>query len=206
MVGAASSYPVLWSEPDGRLVTGQLAPGLDALQLQGASDGAPVQRVVMYSDLAGVRVGRASADLLDGRPTLVVERHRAPDLLVRPLGPGLLSELAEVLAELCARGERVERIAVVLPLEPGALDAARALVSEGPPFDPSDKSLARHEVFLTTREAIFVFSGADACESVRQIVRDADVWVAAERWRAVLSGPPRLAEAAFVWAEDEPLS
>ncbi len=173
---ANASYPVLWSEAEGQPVAGRLTPGREALKLEGSQNGHLVQRSLAYRDLDGVRIGRADSDLLSGRPTLVVEQHDAPDVLVRPLGAGLLFELADLLAELCSRSEPTEQVAVVLSLRPDALEAAHALVAEGPPFDPADTSLARHEVFLTDREAIFVFSGADACESVRRIMRETGVW------------------------------
>lgn len=162
-----------------------------------------MQRTVAYRNVDGIRIGRERGELLNGRPTLVVERHAAPALLIRPLGPGLLLELGDLLAELCATSERVEQIAVVLPLKPDALESARALVAEGPPFRPDDKRLARHEVFLTSREAIFLFSGADACESVRQVMRDTAVWPAADRWISCLDGPPRLAESSFAWTVED---
>jgi len=199
MASLAASYPVLWLEPDGRSVTGQLTPREDAVELDGHSDGTVVRRAFAYRDLAGVRIGRARPDLLDGRPALVVEPHGAPSLLVRPLGMGLLVELADLLADLCARSEPVEQIAVVVPLKLEAVEAARALIAEGPPFDLADKSLARHEVFIAGEQAIFVFSGTDACESVRRILRDATVWSAADQWESLLSGPPRVAETGFAW-------
>jgi hypothetical protein len=195
---AASTYPVVWSDSDAP-VTGSLTTGSHAIQLEGARDGRLVTRAVDYRDLAGVRIGRSGGDLLDGRPTLVVERQDAPALLVRPLGAGLLAELAELLSRLCAAGNAVERVAVVLPLRAGSAETARELVAEGPPFDPEDASLARHEVFLTEHEAIFVFSGSDACASVRRLVGDPLVLHSADRWTLCLDGPPRLAEASYVW-------
>ncbi len=201
MATIASSYPVLWLEPDGSPAAGQLTPGLDAVRLDGSCDGRVVQHTFAYADLDGVRIGRVRPDLLDGRPALVVEPHGSAPLLVRPLGMGLLAELADLLAELCARSEPVEQIAVVVPLKPEAVDAARALVAEGPPFDLADASLERHEVFFVGSEAMFVFSGANACESIRRILRDATVWSAADRWHEFLAGPPRLVEASFAWAQ-----
>jgi hypothetical protein len=195
----ASSYPVVWSDSDEQPVAGRLIPGVDTMELDGARDGRLVKRTVDYRDLVGVRIGRATDELLGGRPTLVIERQDGPSLLVRPLGPGLLHELADMFAELCDGSGRVERVAVVLPLKPGKIDRARALVAEGPPFDPEDKSLARHEVFLTDREAIFVFFGANACRSIREIVRDTSVWAVANRWSTCLAGRPRLAETGYAW-------
>ena len=48
-----------------------------------------------------------------------------------------------------------------------AHDAVRALLADGPPFDPEALGLDRHQVFLTATEAIFVFEselGASALE------------------------------------------
>jgi hypothetical protein len=197
MVDTATSYPVLWSDSDHEPVSGTLTVDRDAVVLNGGRPGQVVQRSIAHRDLAGVRVGRSPEDLLAGRPAIVVERHRAPALLVRPLGAGLLSELADLLARLCETTERVEQVAVVLPLRPGALDAARELVAEGPPFDPADAEIERHAVFLTEHEAIFVFSGAGACAHIRHFLDETAVWRAADRWAACLDGPPRLAEATF---------
>lgn len=203
IVDAGASYPVLWSELDSefdeRPVAGTLTVGRNAVRLDGGRGERLVRRTLAYRDLAGVRIGRAHRDLLNGRPAIVVERHEAPALLVRPLGAGLLNELAHLLTQLCATNESVEQIAVVLPLKPGALEAARALVAEGPPFDPADVELERHEVFLAENAAIFIFSGAAACEHVRRFAEDAAVWQAADRWSTCLDGPPRLAEAGFSW-------
>lgn len=199
----AASYPVVWSEQDGPPVTGRLTTLPDELRLEGAAEGRLVTRAFPRDELAGVRIGRTPADRLGNRATIVVERHHAPQILVQPLGPGLLAELADMLAELCSATERVERVALVLPLRQGAVEKAADLIAEGPPFELADKSLARHEVFLTGKEAIFVFTGADACASIRAILRDQSVWSAAERWSRCLSGRPRLAEAGFAWLSDD---
>jgi hypothetical protein len=196
---AVGSYAVLWSEVNGPPVAGKLTPRRETLELSGTQDGRIMRRALAYRDVTGLRVSRMPPEVIEGRPTLVLEQRDAPDVLVHPLGPGLLYELADTLAELCSRNEPLAQVALVLPLKPGTLETVRALVDEGPPFDPSDKSLARHEVFLTANEAIFVFTGEDACESVRSIVRDSSVWSAAGRWSACLDAPPRLAEAAFNW-------
>jgi hypothetical protein len=203
MVDDAASYPVLWSEPDQAPVTGTLTLRRDTVELDGGRGGQLVQRSIARRDLAGVRVGRAGDGLLGGRSAIVVERHDAPAVLVRPLGLGLLNELADLLAQLCEQRAPVEQMAVVLPLKKGAIETARALVADGPPFDPADAEIEHHELFLTEREAIFVFTGANACESVRRFAEDTAVWRAADRWAACLAGPPRLAEAAFSYTGED---
>lgn len=197
---ATSSYPVIWSEGDEAPSAGQLTAGRDAMRLRGMQDGRAVERSIGYDHVVGVRIARTPESQLDERATIVVTRHDEPDLLIQPYGPGLLHELADLLSKLCTRDERAERIAIVLPLKADSLETVRALVAAGPPFDPLDKSLSRHEVFLTGREAVFVFSGSDACGSVRQIMSDPGVLRTANRWSEFIDGTPRLAEAVFSWA------
>lgn len=199
MVDGARSYAVVWEESDGSPVTGQLVVGEESMRLEGVRDGQLVRLEVSYGDLAGVRVSRGSGERLHDRPTMVVERHDGPPLLIAAFGAGMLHELVDVLALLSAPGGAVEQIAVVLPLRPGAVDEARRYVSLGPPFDLADQSLGRHEVYLSSREAIFVFSGDDACEIVRRLMREPTVLRTAGRWHAILDGAPRLAVAGFSW-------
>jgi hypothetical protein len=198
IVDAIASYPAIWTEPEAgeKTVTGTLTVSREGVLLDGGTRRLPVRRSIPLGDVASVHVGRSRAERLDGRPAIVVERRDAPVLLLRPLGLGLLTELAERLAQLCANRTRVEQVAVVLSLAPAALDTARALVAEGPPFDLDEAGIEEHEVFLTKREAVFVFSGENACESARRFAHDATVWRAADRWAACLDSPPRLASPA----------
>lgn len=198
-VSAAPTYPVIWSEPGEEPANGRLVADLEVLRLQGSRNGRLAERTLAYADLSGVRIGRTAAERVNAQPTLVLDQHDTATLLVSPLGPGLLHELADLLAGLCERGTRIEKLAVILPLRPDALEAARSLLAEGPPFDPADVELGRHEVFLDGEGAIFVFSGADACRSVREMMRDPSVWRSADRWAAHLAAPPRLAEVAYSW-------
>lgn len=197
----AAAYPVVWSALGEDPATGRLTAARDALVFDGSSDGHLIRLSVAFRDLVGVRVGRTASERLKGRPTLVLEHSDGGLLPVQPLEATLLHELADLFAELCAREEPVDEVAVVLPLKPGAVDRARALVAQGPAFDPADKRLDQHRVFVTGREAIFVFSGDDACESVRQIMRDSSIWPALERWRDCMDGAPRLAEVVYTWTE-----
>ena len=89
---------------------------------------------------------------------------------------------------------------VVAPLRPAAREAARELLAQGPPFDPEGTALESHQVFLTDREAVFLFEGPDAKETVQKVTGDPGVWRAAARWRELLAGRPRIAESAYTWA------
>jgi len=93
----------------------------------------------------------------------------------------------------------MSRLVVVAPLKPGARDAARLLIENGPPFDPERTQLTAHEVFLTEREVVFLFEGDDARKTVEELVGDPGIWRAATAWKACLDGRPRLADETYVW-------
>ena len=57
----------------------------------------------------------------------------------------------------CSMTESPDVLAVVLPLVEGKRESVRALLAQGPPFDPEAVGLARHQVFLGDEEAVFVF-------------------------------------------------
>jgi hypothetical protein len=98
----------------------------------------------------------------------------------------------------------VSRVAVVVPLRPDAVETARGLIEDGPPFDLSVTPLESHAVFLSGCEAVFVFEGPEARAVVEQLIGEADVWVAATAWRGCLDGKPRVAEAAYAWRSPGP--
>lgn len=70
------------------------------------------------------------------------------------------------------------------------------LIGHGPPFDAEKAGLERYHVFLTDREAVFLFE-ADAVDDLRKVVNTAKVSGAA--WQDLAAGPPRLAEEALSW-------
>ncbi|HEY5100493.1 MAG TPA: hypothetical protein VII54_10600 [Gaiellaceae bacterium] len=93
----------------------------------------------------------------------------------------------------------MSRVAVVVPLRPGAYETAARLVEAGPPFRLADSPLDGHCVFLTEHEALFVFEGPEADHIVEQIAGEASVWQAATEWRDLLDGKPRVADSVFAW-------
>jgi hypothetical protein len=53
----------------------------------------------------------------------------------------------------------MNRIALLARLKPGAQEQASGLLEQGPPFDPAERGLARHVVYLSAGEIVFVFEG-----------------------------------------------
>ncbi len=95
------------------------------------------------------------------------------------MGAGIVQELVERLAELRQAAPR--RATVVVPLKPGAIDHVRELVAHGPPFDPVETALTRHQLLLTPEEAIFVFE-AQTEEGLTALLSELDIWAAAVAW------------------------
>jgi hypothetical protein len=73
-----------------------------------------------------------------------------------------------------------------------------ALIGYGPSFDAEKAGLDRYHVFLTDREAVFLFE-ADAVDGLRKVVDAAKFSGAAAPWQDLAAGPPRLAEEALSW-------
>lgn len=201
------SYAVVWRE-SGSVYRGKLELAPDTIRLHGSSrDGAVRAELLPYEELASVRIGRGPEDLLVGQRTLVLERRSGGRLHVASLdGLGVVHELADQVAELTAgRAKQPSALVVVVPLRTGTCDEARALLEQGPPFDPGEMPLERHRVFLSEHEAVFVFEGAHARALVNRLVGDPAVWKAAAAWRRCLRGRPRLAEDVYSWEAKEGL-
>ena len=108
--------------------------------------------------------------------------------------------MADAVAELSsAWTDRLEQAAVVVPLRKRALERVRELVAQGPPVDLVEAGLEQHYVFLSEREAVFVFDGPDVCETVGRLLREPALWRLSAEWAACIAGRPRLAEAGFAW-------
>lgn len=199
--GRGESYAALWRERGDVTARGKVVLGAEALRVEGATeDRRLMRRDIPYATIEGVRLGRGTDERLNSRPTLIVERRSAPPLHLDVLGAGMLYELSDLLAALTLeRRERYERVTLIVPLKKNRLDQARELIAAGPPFDPETNGLVRHDVFLTDQEAIFVFEGDNAGETVQRLVRDPAAWRAALQWRPLLAGAPRLAQPTYSW-------
>ena len=93
----------------------------------------------------------------------------------------------------------MRRFVVTARLEPGATATVREILREGPPFEPADTALVRHEVFLGDDELVFLFEGEHAEEEAKRLLENPDVLGRAGRIGAHLAEPPRLPEEVFSW-------
>jgi hypothetical protein len=187
-------------EGDGPRYAGKLELGRRELRLEAGTNGGGtgvVVREIAYSDLSGVSVGRTGKDRIGDRPALVLERRFGdPIRIASVVQAGIVSELAERLAAVLLAAPT--RVVVVLPLRAGARARVRALLAEGPPFDPEAAGLDRHQVFLSDREAVFLFEAASP-SVIGRLAGTADLWAAAAAWQDCVAGPARLAEDAWSW-------
>jgi len=200
-----TTYAVKWREPDGQTFVGRLALGPRTLRLDGrrrGAEGPAVKRQFGYEELRGLRIGSRGADRLDGRPALVVERADGPYLVADAgMGAPIVQELVDRLADLRLTAPR--KATVVVPIKEGVIERVRDLVAQGPPFDPAETPLTRHELLLTPREAIFVFE-AETEDGLRALLGQLDIWAAAATWGRLVAGTPRLAAIAYAWERPEP--
>jgi hypothetical protein len=89
---------------------------------------------------------------------------------------------------------------LVVPIKPAHHEAVRELLEAGPPFRPDQVSgLARHEVFLTQTEVVFVFESAVGADALAAALGNPEVWEAAASWRKHFDGPPRIGEQFYSW-------
>ncbi len=111
-----------------------------------------------------------------------------------------ISQLADRLAAF-HRHDGPASIAVVVPLADGRCDIVREFLEEGPPFDPAKIGLDRHQVFVTDREAIFVFETEKGARTLERLLAEPELWDVVSTWEHCASEEPRLATAAYQWPE-----
>jgi hypothetical protein len=194
------TYAVTWEEPEGTRRSGRLELGADALHLEGSNGDGAADRELSYADVSRFRLARSGGERLQGRPTLVLELRSGEVLKIAGVSqPGIVAELSDRLGVLAARPSSLEKAAIVVPLKPGSKSAAEALLRNGPPFDPGLLGLARHEVYLSEDEAIFVFQGLPSVFAER-LAEDDSFWNAATAWRPLIRGRARFADPTYSWS------
>jgi hypothetical protein len=195
-----TTYGVVWKEGAKPLARGRLELLSRAVRLDGMSGSEPETREIAYDNLSEIRVGRSTEDRIDGRPTLVLESRFGETLTIASVAQaGVIAEIAERLAGLQLGYEGRRRLTIVIPLVEGAHDAVRALLADGPPFDPEALGLDRHQVFLTTSEAVFVFESELGAGALEPLLEEPELWKSAAAWHEHVAGPPRIAEDMFSW-------
>lgn len=201
-----TTYAVTWEDFSGASSSGKLELTPEGMVFEGSAGNGPVSMEIGYDEISTIRVARASADCLDGRPTLVLERRGdAPIRIASVAQTGIISELAERLAKvMLEERSKLTRLAILLPLQEGVEDQARSLIAEGPPFDLEASGLESHHVFVTDSEVVFLFEG-ETPAAIRRLAAQAHVWTVASAWNELLAGPPRVAEGAYSWARPKPL-
>ena len=96
-----TTYGVVWRNGSGPLGRGKLELLPRVVRLDGVSGDERVTLEIPYEELESVRTGRAPADRLNGRPTLVLERHGRPPVVVSAVAQtGVIAEVTEHLAKL----------------------------------------------------------------------------------------------------------
>ena len=111
-----------------------------------------------------------------------------------------VADVARQLDRLLAH-PHLHKLAIVLPLDPGKREVARAYLDEGPPFDLRAAGVDSHEVFLTDAEVIFTFGIPEGPATLERILADEDFWSVVSAWEQIAAGPPRIASVAFDWRE-----
>jgi hypothetical protein len=94
----------------------------------------------------------------------------------------------------------VSELVMVVPLNEGAYEEALRLLRKAPPFDLEDTDFARHGVYATKREIVFVFESPGPTATLRPGAEDPFLWKVARKWRKLMAGRPRKALTVFSWA------
>ena len=195
------SYGVVWKEGSREAVPGKLELLPRLLRLEGLES----TREVPYESVAAIRVGRAACDRINGGPSVVVERNLGDPITIATVAqPSVVGEIAERLAALRLGAQTSRRVVVIVPLKPNAHSSVSRLLKQGPPFDPrAIEALDRHEVYLTSDEAVFVFESHLGSDALWPMLSDPNLWEAVSAWGEHVAGPPRIAEEVFSWSWNE---
>src|SRR6266516_1727934 len=168
------SYGVVWKEGSRGPVTGKLELLPRELRLEGLDS----TRAVPYEAVASIRVGRSASDRINGGPSVVVERRLGDPITIATVAqPSVVGEIAERLAALQLGAETSRRVVVVVPLKPGEHARVSRLLKQGPPFNPAAiAGLDRHEVFVTSDEAVFVFESKLGSGGLAALLAEPKLW------------------------------
>ena len=100
----------------------------------------------------------------------------------------------------------MERVAIIARLKEGSEQRAAELIAAGPPFDLTNTGIVRHSVYISAREAVFVFEGHEVEWIVEELIDEPshyELQRALEQWREIVDGQPRVARERFGWQLDD---
>ena len=100
----------------------------------------------------------------------------------------------------------MERVAIVAHLKQGCGPKAAELIAAGPPFELAETGIARHSVYLSAGEVVFVFEGHQVEWMVDELIDSPfqpQLQNALDAWRAIVDGSPRVARQRFAWEHAE---
>ena len=100
----------------------------------------------------------------------------------------------------------MKRLAIVARLKKGSESRAGELIADGPPFNLEQTGLARHSVYLSATEVVFLFEGDEVEWMIDDLLDQPfsrEIARALDQWRAIVDGPPRIARERFGWERDQ---
>jgi hypothetical protein len=100
----------------------------------------------------------------------------------------------------------MERVAIIARLKEGSGPRAAELIAAGPPFELAETGIARHSVYLSAGEVVFVFEGHQIEWMMDDLIDDPfqpELQSAFGEWRAIVDGSPRIAREQFDWERPE---
>jgi hypothetical protein len=93
----------------------------------------------------------------------------------------------------------MHRFVVTASLKRDTAHLVAEILREGPPFDLSDTSLERHEIFLGDDELVVVFEGPGAEAEARRLFEAPGVLDRVRRIGQYLAAAPKLPGEVFSW-------
>jgi hypothetical protein len=91
----------------------------------------------------------------------------------------------------------MERVVLIAALKPGAREQALDLLQRSAVGSEPEPVTQRQGVFLSDRDAVFLFEGRDAGASVRELVNDPVRSTMLSPWLPLFEGPLHLAREAY---------
>ena len=93
----------------------------------------------------------------------------------------------------------MDRVVLLARLKDGARDRAEQLLTDAARADAPQDAFERGTIFLTDREIVFLFEGADADETVRAILDDPVRSTVLTPWLPLFEGPLHPVRQAYSW-------